>query len=86
MNNKRSYLDFGYNTPTALISGINHAYNGIIMSICNYFYQTLKLNTLCITGGNSGKLLFDQNNVKQTKVYWIKNAVIKGYAFLIFNK
>ena len=49
MNNKHSYLDFGYNTPTALISGINHAYNGIIMSICNYFYQTLKLNTVCIT-------------------------------------
>ena len=86
MNNKNAYLDFGYNTPTALISGINHAYNGIIMSICNYFYQTLKLNTLCITGGNSGKLIFDQNNVKQTKVYWVKNAVIKGYAFLIFNK
>ncbi|WEK83008.1 MAG: type III pantothenate kinase [Mycoplasma sp.] len=80
------YFEYGTNTHDALLSGINHVYEGLTTNICSYFYKKYKFSKLCITGGNQIKIHLNDDYKDKYDVYHVHNAVIKGYAEFIFDK
>lgn len=80
------YFEFGSNTHDALLSGINHVYEGLTTNICSYFQKKHGFNKLCITGGNLIKIHLNDDYKNKFDIHQVHNAVIKGYLELVTKK